>query len=79
MDESFNGQVGGTAPNDNDCDDSEPEAYPGNPELSPQAQERVMTAFKQVLTNLQAGQRPPTAQPPSRFQSSRLAFARFRV
>jgi tetratricopeptide (TPR) repeat protein len=28
-------------------------AYPGNPELSPQAQERVMTAFRQVVTKLQ--------------------------
>jgi tetratricopeptide (TPR) repeat protein len=32
-------------------------SYPGNSGLSVQAQERVMTAFKQVLTNLQAGQR----------------------
>jgi tetratricopeptide (TPR) repeat protein len=32
-------------------------AYPGNPELSLQAQERVMTAFRQVVTKLQEGQR----------------------
>lgn len=32
-------------------------SYPGNAGLSVQAQERVMTAFKQVLKNLQAGQR----------------------
>jgi len=32
-------------------------AYPGNPELSPQAQERVMTAFRQVVTKLQDGNR----------------------
>ena len=32
-------------------------AYPGNPELSPQAQERVITAFKQVVTKLQEGKR----------------------
>lgn len=32
-------------------------SYPGNKGLSVQAQERVMTAFKQVLSNLQAGQR----------------------
>lgn len=32
-------------------------SYPGNSSLSVQAQERVMTAFKQVLNNLQAGQR----------------------
>ena len=32
-------------------------AYPGNPELSPQAQDRVMTAFKQVVGKLQQGNR----------------------
>jgi tetratricopeptide (TPR) repeat protein len=32
-------------------------AYPGNPELSAQAQERVMTAFRQVVAKLQDGQR----------------------
>ena len=32
-------------------------AYPGNPELSPQAQDRVMTAFKQVMGKLQEGNR----------------------
>jgi len=32
-------------------------AYPGNPELSPQAQERVMSAFKQVVGKLQKGNR----------------------
>ena len=32
-------------------------AYPGNPELSPQAQDRVMTAFKQVVSKLQQGNR----------------------
>jgi tetratricopeptide (TPR) repeat protein len=32
-------------------------AYPGNPELSPQAQERVMTAFRQVVGKLQEGSR----------------------
>jgi len=32
-------------------------AYAGNPELSVEAQERVMTAFRQVVTNLQQGQR----------------------
>ncbi len=32
-------------------------AYPGNPELSPQAQDRVMTAFKQVVDKLQHGNR----------------------
>ena len=32
-------------------------AYPGNPELSPQAQERVITAFRQVVTKLQEGKR----------------------
>jgi tetratricopeptide (TPR) repeat protein len=32
-------------------------AYPGNPELSPQAQERVMSAFKQVIEKLQKGNR----------------------
>ncbi|HSN56745.1 MAG TPA: hypothetical protein VLT32_18890, partial [Candidatus Sulfomarinibacteraceae bacterium] len=32
-------------------------SYPGNSGLSVQAQERVMTAFKQVLSNLQLGQR----------------------
>jgi tetratricopeptide (TPR) repeat protein len=32
-------------------------AYPGNPELSAQAQERVMTAFRQVVSKLQDGQR----------------------
>ncbi len=31
--------------------------YPGNPELSSQAQERVMTAFRQVIAKLQEGQR----------------------
>lgn len=31
--------------------------YPGNPELSVQAQERVMTAFRQVVSKLQEGQR----------------------
>ncbi len=36
-------------------------SYPGNSSLSVQAQERVMTAFKQVLTNLQAGQREEAA------------------
>jgi tetratricopeptide (TPR) repeat protein len=30
-------------------------SYPGNPELSPQAQERVMRAFKQVVGKLQKG------------------------
>ena len=30
-------------------------SYPGNPELSPQAQERVMRAFKQVIGKLQKG------------------------
>jgi tetratricopeptide (TPR) repeat protein len=30
-------------------------AYPGNPELSQQAQDRVMTAFKQVVGKLQQG------------------------
>jgi hypothetical protein len=32
-------------------------AYPGNPELSFQAQERVMTAFRQAVAKLQEGQR----------------------
>ena len=32
-------------------------AYPGNPELSPQAQDRVTTAFKQVVGKLQQGNR----------------------
>ena len=32
-------------------------AYPGNPELSPQAQDRVATAFKQVMGKLQEGNR----------------------
>jgi len=32
-------------------------AYPGNPELSTQAQERVITAFRQVVTKLQDGRR----------------------
>jgi tetratricopeptide (TPR) repeat protein len=32
-------------------------AYPGNPELSAQAQERVMTAFRQAVAKLQDGQR----------------------
>jgi tetratricopeptide (TPR) repeat protein len=32
-------------------------AYPGNPELSAQAQERVRTAFRQVVAKLQDGQR----------------------
>ncbi len=32
-------------------------AYPGNPELSPQAQDRVMSAFKQVVDKLQQGNR----------------------
>jgi tetratricopeptide (TPR) repeat protein len=32
-------------------------AYPGNPELSPQAQDRVMAAFKQVVGKLQQGNR----------------------
>ncbi len=32
-------------------------SYPGNPELSPQAQERVMRAFKQVVGKLQKGNR----------------------
>jgi tetratricopeptide (TPR) repeat protein len=32
-------------------------AYPGNSELSPQAQDRVMTAFKQVVGKLQQGNR----------------------
>jgi tetratricopeptide (TPR) repeat protein len=32
-------------------------AYPGNPELSAQAQERVMTAFRQAVAKLQEGQR----------------------
>lgn len=32
-------------------------AYPGNPELSPQAQDRVMTAFRQVVGKLQQGNR----------------------
>jgi tetratricopeptide (TPR) repeat protein len=32
-------------------------AYPGDPELSPQAQDRVMTAFKQVVGKLQQGNR----------------------
>ncbi len=32
-------------------------AYPGNLELSSQAQERVVTAFRQVVTKLQDGQR----------------------
>ena len=32
-------------------------AYPGNRELSPQAQERVMSAFKQVVGKLQKGNR----------------------
>jgi tetratricopeptide (TPR) repeat protein len=32
-------------------------AYPGNPELSPQAPDRVMTAFKQVVGKLQQGNR----------------------
>ena len=32
-------------------------AYPGNTELSPQAQDRVMTAFKQVVEKLQQGNR----------------------
>jgi len=32
-------------------------AYPGNPELSFQAQERVMTAFRQAVAKLQDGQR----------------------
>jgi tetratricopeptide (TPR) repeat protein len=32
-------------------------AYPGNPELSTQAQERVMTAFRQAVAKLQDGQR----------------------
>jgi tetratricopeptide (TPR) repeat protein len=32
-------------------------AYPGNPDLSPQAQDRVMTAFKQVVGKLQQGNR----------------------
>ncbi|MCD4749087.1 MAG: hypothetical protein K8R59_06920 [Thermoanaerobaculales bacterium] len=31
-------------------------AYPGNTELSPQAQERVMSAFRQVVSKLQADQ-----------------------
>jgi tetratricopeptide (TPR) repeat protein len=31
--------------------------YPGNPELSGQAQERVMTAFRQVVAKLQDGRR----------------------
>ena len=32
-------------------------AYPGNPELSPEAQDRVMTAFRQVVGKLQDGHR----------------------
>jgi len=32
-------------------------AYPGNPDLSPQAKERVMSAFKQVVGKLQKGNR----------------------
>ena len=32
-------------------------AYPGNPELSFQAQERVTTAFRQAVAKLQDGQR----------------------
>jgi tetratricopeptide (TPR) repeat protein len=32
-------------------------AYPGNTELSPQAQDRVMTAFRQVVGKLQEGSR----------------------
>jgi len=32
-------------------------AYPGNSELSPQAKDRVMTAFKQVVGKLQQGNR----------------------
>ena len=32
-------------------------AYPGNPELSTQAQERVITAFRQVVAKLQDGRR----------------------
>ena len=32
-------------------------AYPGNPDLSSQAQDRVMTAFKQVVGKLQQGNR----------------------
>ncbi len=32
-------------------------AYPGNPELSPEAQERVMATFHQVVRNLQDGRR----------------------
>ena len=32
-------------------------AYPGNTELSPQAQDRVTTAFKQVVGKLQQGNR----------------------
>ena len=32
-------------------------AYPGNPELTAEAQERVMTAFRQVVNKLQDGQR----------------------
>jgi tetratricopeptide (TPR) repeat protein len=32
-------------------------AYPGNPDLSAEAQERVLSAFRQVVSNLQQGQR----------------------
>jgi len=32
-------------------------AYPGNTELSPEAQERVLSTFREVIRNLQAGRR----------------------
>ncbi len=32
-------------------------AYPGNPELSPDAQDRVLSTFREVIRNLQAGRR----------------------
>ena len=39
------------------CYHSKVMVYPGNPELSVEAQERVMTAFRQAVAKLQEGQR----------------------